>query len=57
MKIKLKPNERRTVSFVLSPRELAFVDLAGEIRQDAGTLKVLLAVYVHQPHSGLPKEY
>ena len=42
MKIKLKPNERRTVSFVLSPRELAFVDLAGEIRQDAGTLKVFV---------------
>lgn len=41
-KIRLEPNERRTVSFVLSPRDLAFVDLVGDIRQDPGTVEVFV---------------
>lgn len=40
-KVLLKPGERRVVTFVLSPREMAYVDKAGDIREDAGTVEVV----------------
>lgn len=40
-KVLLKPGERRVVTFVLSPREMAYVDKAGDIREDAGTIEVV----------------
>ena len=48
----LKPGERRTVTFQLSPRDLSFVTRDGERTTLAGTYKV--SVGSGQPGTGVP---